>query len=209
MVSDPSNDVDAYEDFLKLIVTAHILAAIMAILGMETLDDNPSPQLFPEKEAEEKTAILQSSRLNDCTDFSFPARTQSTSPKGKDHVHEYAKEVLALGLFFLDYKDAIREGDGAWVFRSWKYMYLLLFFRATGHKNYTIEAFTLLAQHYFFPPRLSQQLLWSGFINTQGKQGHNIPADLHMEHLNRSCKDAVSHLGANKTPNAIVPATAN
>ena len=27
-----------------------------------------------------------------------------------------------------------------------------------------------------------------------------------MEHLNRSCKDAVSHLGANKTSNAIVRA---
>lgn len=27
-----------------------------------------------------------------------------------------------------------------------------------------------------------------------------------MEHLNRICKDAVSHLGANKTPNAIVRA---
>ena len=124
VVSDPSNDLDACEDFLKLIVTAHILAAIMAVLGMETLDDNPSPQLFPEKEAKEKTAILQSVAkvvLNDYTDFSFPARTQSTSPKGKDHAHEYAKEVLTLGLFFLDYKDAIREGDGARVLRSWKY----------------------------------------------------------------------------------------
>ena len=84
---------------------------------------------------------------------------------------------------------------------------LIAYFRATGHKNYAIEAFTLLAQHYYFlPPQLAQQLLWSRFVNTQGRRGHNIAADLHMEHLNRICKDAVNHLGANKTPAAIVRA---
>ena len=33
---------------------------------------------------------------------------------------------------------------------------------------------------------------------------HNIPAELHMENLNRLPKGTVSHLGANKTPQAIV-----
>lgn len=41
-------------------------------------------------------------------------------------------------------------------------------------------------------------------MNTHGHCGKNISADLHMEHLNRVCKDAVTYLGANKTPNAIV-----
>ncbi|MGJ8945920.1 hypothetical protein AB9K17_23815, partial [Salmonella enterica subsp. enterica serovar Kentucky] len=31
----------------------------------------------------------------------------------------------------------------------------------------------------------------------------NIAADLHMEHLNRLCKEAIKGLGANKTPSAI------
>ena len=44
---------------------------------------------------------------------------------------------------------------------------------------------------------------WNRFINTQGKRGSNISADLHIEHLNRICKDAVNHLGANKTPEAV------
>ena len=42
------------------------------------------------------------------------------------------------------------------------------------------------------------------FINTHGRIGKNISCDLHMEHLNRMCKDAVNHLGANKIPQAIV-----
>ena len=42
------------------------------------------------------------------------------------------------------------------------------------------------------------------FINTDGRVWKNISCDLHMEYLNRMCKDAVNHLGANKTPQAIV-----
>ena len=37
-------------------------------------------------------------------------------------------------------------------------------------------------------------------MNTHGSCGRNI----HMGHLNRVCKDAAAHLGANKTPGAIV-----
>ena len=62
----------------------------------------------------------------------------------------------------------------------------------------------LLVQYYYlFTPRLAERLIWGRFINTQGGLGHNIPADLHMEHLNRVCKEAVSQLRANKTPQSI------
>ncbi len=57
MVSDPSDNVNACGDYLELVVTGHILAAFMAVTGMEILDDKPSSVLFPEGEAD-KTAIL-------------------------------------------------------------------------------------------------------------------------------------------------------
>ena len=47
-------------------------------------------------------------------------------------------------------------------------------------------------------------MLWGRFVNSRGGQGNNISADLHMEHLNRLLKEAISHLGANKTPSAIL-----
>ena len=49
-------------------------------------------------------------------------------------------------------------------------------------------------------------MLWGLFINSEGGPGHNTPAELHMEHLNRLLKGTVSHPGANKTPQAIVRA---
>ena len=58
--------------------------------------------------------------------------------------------------------------------------------------------------YYLFPPRQAEQLLTARFINSRGGAGNNIPADLHMEHLNRVLKDCVMHLGSNKTPQAIV-----
>eukprot|EP00731_Ephydatia_muelleri_P006704 Em0003g952a len=120
-------------------------------------------------------------------------------------VQEYAKETLSLGLLLLEFKDGIREGDGNRVLRCWKYF--LLFFRATKHKNYCIEAFNLQMQYYYIlPKRYAEQMLWGRFINSEGGPGHNIPADLHMEHLNKLLKGTICHLGANKTPQAIIRA---
>ena len=70
---------------------------------------------------------------------------------------------------------------------------------------YCFESLNLLAQYYYtLPPQLAEQMLWGRFINTHGRIGKNFSCDLHMEHLNHMCKDAVNHLGANKIPQAIV-----
>ena len=80
----------------------------------------------------------------------------------------------------------------------------MLIFKVHKRKNYSIEALHLLSQyHFFLSPRQAQQLIWSRFINTHGLPGHNVPADLYMEHLNCICKVAVANLGANKTPNGL------
>ncbi len=117
--------------------------------------------------------------------------------------YDYTCEVTSLGLLFLGFKDAIREGDGDRVLCVWKY--LMLIWKATGHKNYSIEAFTIVTQyHLLLPKNLAAQLKWSRFINVHGKPGHNISCDLHMEHLNHIVKTAIEGLGANKSKKAIV-----
>ena len=89
----------------------------------------------------------------------------------------YTHEVLSLGLLYLHFKDAVREGDGTRVMLAWKYF--LLFFKATKHKN---------------------------FINVHSFPGCNISADLHMEHMNRIVKTTIAGLGANKTDKVIIRA---
>ena len=95
----------------------------------------------------------------------------------------------------------MKEGDGGRVLLEWKYFMLL--FKASGRKNYAIEALTLLSQHLILPQNLAEQLKWSRFVITHGIPGHNISCDLHMKHLNRLVKTAIEGFGANKTTKAI------
>ena len=69
-----------------------------------------------------------------------------------DHVQEYASEVLSLGLMLMEFKDAVKEGDGLRILRCWRY--ILLFFKVARRSNYSIEAFNLLAQYTFLMCRL-------------------------------------------------------
>lgn len=260
----PKKDFNAHDSFFNLVITCHILAATMEVLGMDALDDKPCELLVPENvhtlPKSERSTIL--SHVCDVVVHSYIDLHHSVEVKGRastntngtdpskydenclskedhskgdqdsnidsiedeepdsgegsedhtnseysnketgDNVQAYAKELLTLGLLYSEFSDGIREGDGDRVIRCWKF--LMLIFKAAQRKNYSCEAFALLAQmEFILSPRLSKQLKCSRFINTRGGKGRNIPCDLHMEHLNRILKDGVKGLGANKTDKAI------
>ena len=201
VISSPENDVNSCEEFFILVVKAYVLVAAMDIFGMSEIDDCPSQYIFPTDIDTLDHDVLKSAVsviVDEYVHLSYP----SHKPQNPDHVQEYTKDMLTMGLFYMEFQDAIREGDGLRVFRCWKF--LMLFYRASGHTNYAMEALHLLCQYkYLLPERLAEQLICERFVNTQGSPGANIPSDLHMEHLNRMCKDALSNLGANKTPKAI------
>ena len=119
-----------------------------------------------------------------------------TSMTADDRVELYAQEMLTLGLLFFEFKDAIRCGDGERVLLCWKFF--LPIFKAARRSNYAIEAITYLAEAcVLLPPRLREQLKWSRFVNATGKEGGNVAADLHMEHLNRTVKGALGYQFSN------------
>lgn len=132
-----------------------------------------------------------------------PQASQEVMQEAPDGVFNYASAVLTDGLLLLEFRDAIHEGDGPRIMRCWKFM--LLYFFSSGHNKYALEAFNLLADvHSAASPRLAHQIMWSRTVNTQGRPGHNVPVDLHMEHLNRCLKDSIIGLGANVTENTVV-----
>ena len=201
---------NACDDFMKIIVSSHFVAVAMELLHMNSLDDEPSnSSLVPEDDwtndpdIRTDTLYAVSSKIVKTfvdirSDF-----TPETTDWDNDKVLEYSRLLLSVGLIYLEYCDAIKEGDGMRVLRCWRFLFLI--FRCTGRVNYTIESCTLLAQyHFLFSKRQAHQLIWSRFVNTQGLPGRNIPCDLYMEHLNRVLKEAVAGPGANKTPNALV-----
>jgi len=203
VVKKPSKNVTACEEFFILVVEAHILSAAMQAFGMTSLDDKPN--IFPDtvfelNTLEQRHVLLEAIR---CSVGAFI----DISPKGRttnaeDHVQQYAREVLTLGLLLMEFDDAIHEGDGYRTMRCWRY--LLILFKATKRKNYSIEAFTLLAQyHLLYSPRMAMQLLTNRTVNIHGRPGKNIPCDLHLEHLNKEAKNSLMGLGSNITDEAV------
>lgn len=179
---------------------AHILSATMQVFGMSSLEDQPSAEFFPKEldPSQRKVLFLQGIKqvLDKFVDVTYETSTSSKKVKDNDHILAYAKDVLSLGLWLMEFVDAIKEGDGLRILRCWRYF--LPIFKASKRTNYSIEAFTFLAQYeYLLTPRMQQQLLWSRTVNTRGRPGTNVSCDLHMEHINRECKNAIGLLGPN------------
>ncbi len=102
----------------------------------------------------------------------------------------------------MEFNDAIREGDGTHIIRCW--CYFLLLFKVANRTNYSIKAFTLLAQYCFlFSPQMAMQLMWNRTINIHGRPGRNVLCDLHLEHMNKEAKNSISGLGSNITDEAV------
>lgn len=179
--ADPSKNVKSTEDFLYLVLIAHIVVAAQELMKTKEYDVLSLSEAIVQNFVE-----LGSGKL----------RSRS------DRVRLYATELLTLGLLWHSFHDAIREGDGDRVILHWKFM--MVAFRVTKHHNYAKEACTLLMQtQYLASPRMRAQIVWGRFINTLGKKGCNISCDLHLEHLNRKLKSIIANLGANKTVAAI------
>lgn len=183
----PKRDVNAAEDFLEVVITGHILAAVMTYLGMSSLHDSPSssmisPSVWMEDDAVRRDILedISTHIVEEHVDLETvfkPSKPSSSESTAKSTVYNYACEVTSLGLLFLDFKDAVREGDGDRVLLLWKY--LMVVFKASGRKNYAIEGLTLLAQyHFILPPNIAAQVKWSRFINMSGYPGCNVSCDI-------------------------------
>ena len=70
-------------------------------------------------------------------------QTARQQPTPVDGIYVSGKEVLTLGLLWLGFNNAIKEGDGDKVFVYWKFLLVL---KHGGCRNYSIEAVNLLYQ---------------------------------------------------------------
>lgn len=188
MPSDPEKNMNSCEDFLLLLLHAHVVEA-----GRVMQLQNPTNSVFQ----------LAKSVVDNFV--RFPNMTDVPTAECDDGVYVYATELLSLSLLWHGFHDAIKEADGDRILRYWKLLYIV--FKNTSHRNYAKEAINLLMQYNCtFSERKKAQLIWSRCINTKGYAGANIPCDLHMEHLNRRLKSVIRSMGANVRPAAIVKA---
>ena len=192
VVTKVKTDMNATEDFFEVITAGHIVAVTLHTCGMTNLEHLPRILPFDvniDELSPHQKWLLLSTFIRGILEHHVKPTMEIEGLQGKtrkrrkgdsDHVWEYACKV-------------------------WKY--LLLFFRSSGKTKYALEALYLQFQKLTLSPRLQKQLLWSRFVNSRGGAGRNISCDLHMEHLNRSLKTAMSGFGANVTMGSIARAS--
>lgn len=126
----------------------------------------------------------------------MPKEAAPTFPTDCDHKYEHSVARLGFSFLLLDFLDAVKEGDGERLMRL--YTVALLFYKAYGHSSYAYSTFLLTVQmNATLSPQIAHNLMWNRFWNTRGGKGHNIPLDLHLEHLNGFLKSFLKGLGPN------------
>ena len=194
--SKSKQDLNACEDFIEVVGIGHITAAAKELLEEKSMDP---AKMTPEQ----KNYKIHEFARKIVSKYINLHLLEKESLGTSDSVFDYAREVLTFSVLYAEFYDSIKEADGFRILRCYKL--LLLVFKASNRKNYALAALHLLAQYYILlSPRLAQQLICSRCVKTVGKPGCNIPMDLHMEHLNRTCKTAIANLKANVTPKAVV-----
>lgn len=116
----------------------------------------------------------------------------------RDDMLCYQKALLEYGMLILNFWDAISEGDGDRILRSWKYFLLYLRNEELSTAKYSLEALYLLCQvNAILSPQAAHRLIWNRSVKSKPGLGGNIPLDLQLEFYNKVLKGAVKNLGPN------------
>ena len=127
------SDPTACEDLFLVILQSHVIAAAMKEFNFDSMEDMPpSSSLFGSKSFQEGTRTSRREVLVEASKKLVEKYTYKIElekkPKENDHVLAYGKELMSLGLLYLEYRDSIREADGNRILRCWKY--ILFIFKA-------------------------------------------------------------------------------
>ena len=138
VTKNPVSNVSACEDFFIHVVEAHIVSACLTVFWMSSIHDAPSSDLFHNTAAQGDTLHRRIILLDTVKrvmdryvhlpfDEAASHNNQedgSECDRPRDHILEYASDVLTLGVLYMEFVDGIHEGDGERILRCWRYFLL-------------------------------------------------------------------------------------
>lgn len=121
----------------------------------------------------------------------------------KDFVNKYSSCLIKYFFILLDFKDAVREGNGETLATLHKV--LLPYFKSLpGFNAYAIEMLISVIQNdVFLSEAEAHHCMWASTANWKGGVGKNIEIDLLQENRNKDIKKSIKTMGPNKTDKAI------
>ena len=124
-----------------------------------------------------------------------------------DDLKNYSTQLLQWYLHFIEFQDAIKEGD---IFRCNICLKMMIpfFYGHSARSKYFVECIDyILKTEVLLPPLLAMRCRLGSFVNPHGGAGNNKPADMQQENNILVLKDVIKGLGAGKTDKAIVRAS--
>ena len=133
-------------------------------------EDTAQPVSQPGPTGEDTDHIVQTANMEnpDATIHDAP----ELSHVYQDDCYNYNCALLTDGIFFLNFLDAVAEGDGARIMRQ--YAYLLLYCKADNNHSikYALEClYQLLLTKALLSPRDVERFIWNRTVNNCGKKG--------------------------------------
>ena len=179
------------DEFLMHALEAHLTASLVSFLNIEgtrdTLIHDPVTitQSWLEETAERFTNQV----------VAVPTDEDSTDT---DHIYNCHRSFLHMALLYEDLRNAIRNENGPRIIQHWRMW--LIYFLATGRRNYSNEAANLLANlKADFSKWLAYIVSYNRTVNSSGKPGQGKAIDMAVEHHNLVIKTALRSSGANIT----------
>ncbi len=137
---------------------------------------------------EKRSEILQSicdKIIPTYVDFEVPLGSEDVRKDGKQ---AYAYQILSLGLFYLEYHDAIKLRKVMQLVSSVAGVTYYRCLRYLAEPTTTMKL-SQCSYHYRYilTSRQAHQLLWSRFVNTRGMRDHNVSSDMHIWNTSTDC----------------------
>ena len=115
---DPSKDFNASEDFFFIVIKGFILSAALEAFQMGYIDEYPQHmEDWIVSDIEKRKQVMSSLCDKIISKFVRFSYAYEGSHIKNSPVLEYAVQLLSSGLFYFEYHNAIREGDGERVYR--------------------------------------------------------------------------------------------
>ena len=112
----------------------------------------------------------------------------------------YNTALLSEGLFFLNFLDAVAEGDGKRIIRQYRYLMLLCKADDPHRTKYAIKSLYQLLLVNGGPSESDAEVFtWNRLVKNHGGLGRNIPFDFGVEHNNNHSKQGIANLDVNVT----------
>ena len=110
--------------------------------------------------------------------ISLPLLNSTPSPSEETDMFNNNSALLCEGLFFMNFLDAVSEGDGERIIRQCKY--LMLICKADGRHStkFALESLYQLLFVHGLSEKEAEKVVGNRGVNNHGGPGRNIPHDL-------------------------------